>query len=103
MGGLGREVDGWYAECTLIKAEYARPIETKVSWNILGALPEMLQMSCGAWNRNLHIEAGETLTIPGGTTSVGLATAAIAKKRRLTIVTTTAASGPRKPGTLERC
>src|SRR5271154_4320685 len=51
MGGLGREVDGGYAEYTLVKAEYARLIETKVPWNVLGALPEMLQTSWGALNR----------------------------------------------------
>ena len=30
MGGLGREADGGYAEYTLVKAEYARVIETKI-------------------------------------------------------------------------
>jgi NADPH:quinone reductase-like Zn-dependent oxidoreductase len=67
MGGLGREVDGGYAEYTLVKTDYARLIETKVPWNVLGALPEMLQTSWGALNRNLAIQAGETLLIRGGT------------------------------------
>jgi NADPH:quinone reductase-like Zn-dependent oxidoreductase len=89
MGGLGREVDGGYAEYTLVKADHARPIETKVPWNILGALPEMLQTSWGALNRNLKIQAGETLLIRGGTTSVGLAAAAIAKSQGLTVLATT--------------
>jgi NADPH2:quinone reductase len=40
-------------------------------------------------NRNLHIQAGETLLIRSGTTSVGLAAAAIAKNQGLTIVATT--------------
>ena len=43
MGSLGREVDGGHAEYTLIKAEYARAMRTDLSWNVLGALPEMLQ------------------------------------------------------------
>jgi NADPH:quinone reductase-like Zn-dependent oxidoreductase len=89
IGGLGREVDGGYAEYTLIKTEYARPIETKVPWNILGALPEMLQTSWGALNRNLQIQAGQSLLIRGGTTSVGLAAAAIAKSQGLTVLATT--------------
>lgn len=89
MGGLGREVDGGYAEYTLVKAEYARTIETKVPWDVLGALPEMLQTSWGALNRNLKIQAGETLLIRGRTTSVGLAATAIAKSQGLTVLATT--------------
>ena len=60
-----------------------------VPWNVLGALPEMLQTSWGALNRNLKIQAGETLLIRGGTTSVGLAAAAIAKSQGLTVLATT--------------
>lgn len=45
MGSLGREVDGGYANYTLVKAEYARVMRTDLSWNVLGALPEMLQTS----------------------------------------------------------
>lgn len=66
-----------------------RVIETKVPWNILGALPEMLQTSWGALNRNLMIKAGETLLIRGGTASVGLAAARIAKNQGLTVLATT--------------
>lgn len=91
MGGLGREVDGGYAEYTLVKAEYARVIKTKLSWDMLGALPEMLQTSWGVLNseRGLQIQKGETLLVRGGTTSVGLAAAAIAKSQGLTVLATT--------------
>ena len=89
MGGLGREVDGGYAEYTLVKADYARVIKTEMPWDRLGGLPEMLQTSWGALNRNLHIQKGETLLIRGGTTSVGLAAAAIAKSQGLTVLATT--------------
>lgn len=66
-----------------------RAIETNVPWNILGALPEMLQMSWGALNRNLMIKAGETLLTRGGTTSVGLVAARIVKNQGLTVLATT--------------
>jgi NADPH:quinone reductase-like Zn-dependent oxidoreductase len=91
MGGLGREVDGGYAEYTLVKAEFARAIETDLPWDVLGALPEMLQTSWGALNaeRGLQIGTGETLLVRGGTTSVGLAAAAIAKSQGLTVLATT--------------
>lgn len=89
MGGLGREVDGGYAEYTLVKAEYARAVRTELPWSVLGALPEMLQTSWGALNRNLGIKAGETLLIRGGTTSVGLAAAAIARSQGVIVLATT--------------
>lgn len=91
MGGLGREVDGGYAEYTLVKADFARPIKTNLPWDVLGALPEMLQTSWGALNseRGLQIKKGETLLVRGGTTSVGLAAAAIAKGQGLTVLATT--------------
>lgn len=89
MGGLGRQVDGGYAEFTLVKAEYARAVRTELPWNVLGALPEMLQTSWGALNRNLGIREGETLLIRGGTTSVGLAAAAIAKSQGVVVLATT--------------
>jgi NADPH:quinone reductase-like Zn-dependent oxidoreductase len=71
MGGLGREVDGGYAEYTLIKAEYtlikaeyARAIETEVPWNILGALPEMLQTSWGGAEQKFEDSGRRNLAHP---------------------------------------
>ena len=90
MGGLGREVDGGYAEYCLIRSEFARKVDPRgLNWEVLGALPEMLQTSWGALNRSLKIEEGETLLIRGGTTSVGLAAIAIAKSQGVSVIATT--------------
>ena len=43
MGGLGRAFDGSYAEYTCIPAKQVQAIKTKLPWETLGALPEMLQ------------------------------------------------------------
>ena len=83
MGGLGRDIDGGYAEFTLVPASQIQKIDTaladKLGWETLGALPEMLQTASGSLFTALQLQRGEHLLIRGGTTSVGLAAAAIAK------------------------
>jgi NADPH:quinone reductase-like Zn-dependent oxidoreductase len=89
MGGMGREFDGGYAEFTCIPAAQVRSIKTSLAWDILGALPEMLQTAWGSLFRSLRIGEHDRLLIRGGTTSVGLAAAAIAKKHGLFVASTT--------------
>jgi NADPH:quinone reductase-like Zn-dependent oxidoreductase len=42
MGGMGRQFDGGYAEYTCVPAIQAQVIKTELSWETLGAIPEML-------------------------------------------------------------
>jgi NADPH:quinone reductase-like Zn-dependent oxidoreductase len=79
MGGMGRTFDGGYAEYTAVPAAQVQALDTQLAWERLGALPELLQTAWGALFRALWLSRGERLSIRGGTTSVGLAAAAIAK------------------------
>jgi len=79
MGGMGRTFDGGYAEYTCVPAGQVRAFRSDLSWDRLGALPEMLQTAWGALFRGLRLKHGERLLVRGGTTSVGLAACAIAR------------------------
>jgi NADPH:quinone reductase-like Zn-dependent oxidoreductase len=43
MGGMGRLFDGSYAEYTCVPAAQVQRIKTQLPWEMLAAIPEMLQ------------------------------------------------------------
>jgi len=89
MGGMGRVYDGGYAEYTCVPAAQVIPFTSDLDWARLGAVPEMLQTAYGSLIVGLDAQPGQSLLIRGGTSSVGMAAAILAKDRGLTVLSTT--------------
>ena len=89
MGGMGRVFDGGYAEYTCVPVSQVIPFTSDLDWATIGAIPEMLQTANGSLTIGLDAEPGQTLLIRGGTSSIGMATAALAKGRGMTVLSTT--------------
>ncbi len=89
MGGMGRTFDGGYAEYTCVPAGQVIEFRSSLPWSVLGAVPEMLQTAYGSLTVGLDVQPGQTLLIRGGTSSVGMAAAVLAKRLGMTVFTTT--------------
>jgi len=89
MGGMGREFDGGYAEYVLVPAGQVIAFSSDLPWQVLGAVPEMLQTANGSLTVGLHAREGQSVLIRGGTSSIGLAATVLAKLRGMTVYATT--------------
>ncbi|MDH4334476.1 MAG: zinc-binding dehydrogenase [Chloroflexota bacterium] len=89
MEGMGRSIDSGYAEYTLVPPGSVIPVETDLDWARLGALPEVLQTAWGSLTVGVGLKMGDSLLIRGGTSSVGLMAAILAKRQGATVVSAT--------------
>lgn len=98
MGGMGRAFDGSYAQYVTVPAAQVIAFDSALPWEVLGALPEMFQTAYGSLNAGLRLRAGQTLLIRGGTSTVGLSAAAMAKDLGAVVISTT--RSPQRAGEL---
>ncbi len=89
MGGMGREYDGSYAEYAVVPARFVMPVETDLPWETFAAIPETFLTAWGSLLEALQVRDGQTLLVRGGSSSVGMSAATIAKDLGLTVVATT--------------
>jgi NADPH:quinone reductase-like Zn-dependent oxidoreductase len=73
MGGLGRTINGSYAEFTRAPVANVALIEANLPWAELAAIPETYATAWTCLFRNLDIQGGQLLVIRGATSSLGQA------------------------------
>ena len=89
MGGLGRTINGTYAEYTRAPASNVALIESDLSWAELAALPETYATAWTCLFRNLEIAKGQALVIRGATSSFGQAAVKLGVSAGLNVIATT--------------
>src|SRR5437660_10054765 len=66
MGGMGRQYNGGDGEYAGLPLERLMALQTTVSWEILGALPQMFLTLWESLTGSLGLQAGQTLLVGGG-------------------------------------
>ena len=89
MGGMGRSFNGSYAEYALLPRRIVFPINSELSWEALGAVPETYFTGWGSLFECLHLTAKDTLLIRGATCALGYASLQIAKALGCKVIATT--------------
>jgi NADPH2:quinone reductase len=100
MGGLGRTINGSYAEYTRVRAANVALIESDLPWAQLAALPETYATAWTCLFRNIDLQPGQTLVIRGATSSFGQAAVKLAVNADATVIATT--RNPERFALLER-
>jgi NADPH2:quinone reductase len=89
MGGLGRTIDGSYAEYTRAPASNVALIECDLAWAELAAIPETYATAWTCLFRNLEIKKGQLLLIRGATSSFGQAALKMSVNAGVRVIATT--------------
>ncbi|SEA21225.1 NADPH:quinone reductase [Lachnospiraceae bacterium NK3A20] len=89
MGGMGRSFHGSYAEYALLPRRSVFTVDSSLSWEALGAVPETYFTAWGSLFECLHLTSDDTLLIRGATCALGYASIQIAKALGCKVIATT--------------
>jgi NADPH:quinone reductase len=89
VGGLGRGLNGSYAEMVSAPATNVAAIETDLPWEDLAALPESYATAWTALAGILAVAADQTVVIRGATSALGQAAVNIAAHAGTRVIATT--------------
>ena len=89
MGGMGRTIDGSYAEFTRVPASNVVALDTRLPWEDLAAIPESYATAWTCLDRNLALKPGQSVLIRGATSALGQAAVNIAAHAGAHVIATT--------------
>lgn len=89
MGGMGRSINGSYAQLTRVPLSNVVGLETDLPWAEFAALPESYATAWTCVQRNLALGLGQVLLVRGATSALGQAAVNIASQVGARILATT--------------
>jgi NADPH:quinone reductase-like Zn-dependent oxidoreductase len=89
MGGMGRVINGSYAEYTRVPVSNVVPLKTDLAWGELAAIPEVYATAWSCLHGNLDLRPGQKLLIRGATSALGQAALNIAVNAGAEVIATT--------------
>jgi NADPH:quinone reductase len=93
VGGMGRGINGSYAELVRVPRTNVAAIDTGLSWEDLAAIPESYATAWSSLIGVLALAKGETVAIRGATSALGQAAVNIAAQLGARVVATTRSAG----------
>lgn len=88
MGGMGRTINGSYAELTRVPASNVAAVTTSLPWSELAAIPESYATAWSCLHKNLQIASGQTLLVRGAASALGQAAVNIARHAGVRVIAT---------------
>lgn len=93
VGGMGRSINGSYAEYTCVPADNVVALKTDLAWEDLAAIPESYATAWTSLMGILAISNGQTVLVRGATSALGQAAVNLAVHAGARVIATT-----RNPG-----
>ncbi|HZZ45451.1 MAG TPA: zinc-binding dehydrogenase [Pseudonocardia sp.] len=88
LGGMGRDINGSYAEYTRLSVGNVVALDTDLPWADLAALPETYATAWTCLFQNNNLQRGQTLLIRGATSALGQAAVKLAVNAGATVLAT---------------
>lgn len=92
MGGMGRTINGSYAEYTRVPLSNVVAVNTDLPWEDLAAVPEVYATAWTCLHNNLAVAPGKTVVVRGATSALGQAAVNIASQAGAHVIATTRSS-----------